>query len=148
MKYFHSIKLTVFCKPEDDEEKIKQALVSLVPFDFEKEKIELKSQKADIILDRKITILEVTLQKQRYTQAFFEYLMSKLDDRQRKILVEQKESRLDDTADFFIRLDKEYLLENKFVLTDDGNCFHIRISIAAYPAKKEVAMKILDKILA
>lgn len=148
MKYFHSITLNVFSKPEDDEEKIKTALLGLIPLDLEKEKIEIKTQNVSGFNERKIKIIEVKLLKQRHTDAFFEFLMSKLNDEQKRLLLRQKESRLDDNIDFFIRLDKDRLLSGEYFITDFGNCFHIKISIAAFPAKKEIALKIVDEILA
>jgi RNA binding exosome subunit len=146
MKYFHSIKLTVFSKPEDDEEKIKTAFLGLIPFDFEKEKVECKLQTASGFTERKIKIFEIKLLKQRHTDAFFDFLMSKLNDEQKKLLLRQKESRLDDNLNFFIRLDKEKLFENEYFITDSGSCFHIMISIAAFPAKKECGLRIIDEI--
>jgi RNA-binding protein len=146
MKYFHSVKLTVFSKPEDDEEKIKQTLLSLVPFDLEKEKVPLKTENVTGFTERKIKIFEIKLEKQRHTDAFFEFLMSKLNDEQKKILLRQKDSRLDDNLNFFIRLDKEKLFENEYFITDSGSCFHIMISIAAFPARKENGLRIIDEI--
>ena len=59
----------------------------------------------------------------------------------------QKESRLDDNLDFFLRFGKdEYIRNDKLMLTDSGNCFHIKISIDAFPKKREIALKIADKI--
>jgi RNA-binding protein len=146
MKYFHSIKLTVFSKPEDDEEKIRKALLNIIPFDLEKEKVDCKAQIASGFTERKIKIFEIRLSKQRHTDAFFESLMSKLNDEQKKLLLRQKDTRLDDNLNFFIRLDKEKLMGNEYFITDFGNCFHIMISIAAFPAKKEAALKIIDDI--
>jgi RNA-binding protein len=147
MKRFHSIRINVFAKPEDNEEKIKSELFSLIPFDLQKEKIELKSSNTTGFGDRKIKIFEINLQKQRHTDAFYQYLLSKLNSDQKMLLIHQKESRLDDRLDFYIRLEKERLLNGEYFITDEGNCFHIKISIAAFPAKREVALKIVDEML-
>ena len=146
MKYFHSIRLKVFSTPEDDEEIIKKAFLGLIPFDLAKEKVECKTQTVSGFTERKIKIFEISLSKQRHTDAFFEFLMSKLNDGQKKLLFRQKESRLDDNINFFIRLDKEKLLNSEYFITDYGNCFHIRLSIAAFPARKDAALKIINDI--
>ena len=36
---------------------------------------------------------------------------------------------------------------DKYELTDAGNCLHIKIAIAAYPNKREVAVEILKQII-
>jgi RNA binding exosome subunit len=41
---------------------------------------------------------------------------------------------------------KQKLLNNELWITDCGECFHIRISIAAFPKKKEVALEVIKKI--
>lgn len=146
MKYIHSIRIKVFSKPEDDEEKIKAVFPALIPFDLEKEKIELKTETVTGAMEQKINIFQVILQKQRHTQDFFKYLMSKLGEEQKNTLLTQKESRTDENSDFFIRLDKDKLLNGEYLLTDSGNCFHIKIAIAAFPARKETALKIIDKL--
>ena len=68
MLYAHNIHITVFCKPEDDEEKIKGTLLGLVPFDLIKDKIEFKTENAHIVEDRKMKILEIILKKQKHTK--------------------------------------------------------------------------------
>ena len=42
MKYAHNIELRVFIKQEDNEEGIMKNIHDLLPFDFEKEKVEQK----------------------------------------------------------------------------------------------------------
>ena len=62
-------------------------------------------------------------------------------------MLEQKESRLDEDLNFFVRIDKEKWIDGKeMFLTDSGNCFHIKILIAAFPKKRENALKIVEKM--
>jgi len=44
-------------------------------------------------------------------------------------------------------LNKDKFLVDKYELTDAGNCLHIKIAIAAYPNKREVAVEILKQII-
>ena len=73
--------------------------------------------------------------------------MDNLSLEQKMILIEQLQSRLDNHLHFYIRLDKDRILCNEYLLTDYGNCFHIKISIAAYPHKREIAEEIVKKII-
>ena len=77
---------------------------------------------------------------------FLKVLNEKLSKEQKDMLVMQVDSRLDDELHFFIRLDKEKLMDDEYFITDSGNCFHVRMSIAAYPAKKEIGKKIVQNI--
>ncbi len=148
MKYAHNIELRVFCKGGDDELQLTNVMHELVDLDFEKEKIELKKQKAELFDERSLTIMIVFLDKQRHTTKFLDDLFKRLSSEQKDIIKRQLESRLDEKLHFFIRLDKPKLLEGDYWLTDSGDCFHMNIAIAAYPhtrfAARDIIMKMLD----
>lgn len=146
-KLVHNAELRVFVKEADDYDELKDKLLALIPFDLEQEKIDLKEQQATGFSDKKINILEILLDKQRHLSKFIEFLKTNLDEGQKQLLLNQADSRLDDEMCFFIRFDKEQWLENsKLLITDDGNCFHLKLTIAAYPAKKEKALETLKQI--
>jgi len=160
MKLAHSIKVSVFIKttdksvesvsqdlqkPEEDEALIKDKFISLFPFSLDEEKIFLKRSKARGFSQREIIIYEAELSKERHTNAFLKSLKEKLNEQQKEMLMRQ-ENRLDDDCNFFLRLDKQSLLNNSFNITDCGDCYHIRISIAAFPKKKEAALEVMKKI--
>jgi len=70
-----------------------------------------------------------------------------LVNEQRELILRQAETRLDREFNFFIRFDKEKLVnENKYWITDSGNCFHIKMNIACFPRKREQALKIIQNI--
>lgn len=147
MIYAHNIHVSIFCKPEDDEEKIKKILLDIVPYNLEKEKIEFKCETAEISDDRKMIIFEIVLLKQKHTNGFIDFLFSKLGKDQIELIKSQVESRVDDKPSFFLRLDKEKLINGEYVLTDSGNCLHIRMAVAAYPSNKESAMSVISSMI-
>ena len=149
MKIAHNVKLSVFAYEEEDAEAIRQKLLELVPLDLEQEKLELKQTNATGFQERKIMIYEILLEKERHTTKFLAHLKERLSQDQRSLLLKQAESRLDQDIDFFIRLDKQRLLQDsEFWITDSGDCFHIRISVAAYPANREAGLKVVEEWLA
>lgn len=147
MKLAHSIRVSVFVKQGEDIELIRTKLLSLIPFDAGKEKIGIKETKASGFNQKDIKIFEIVLSKDRHINEFLKDLSDKLSAGQKEILLRQISSRLDSQLRFFIRLDKDQLLKNNDVLiTDSGNCFHITISIAAFPARVENAVKSIREI--
>jgi len=147
MKYFNNIKISVFAKKdEEDHEKIKQKLIELVPFDPEKEKLKVKEQKAEGFNEKIVYIYEIDLAKDRHINAFTEFLLSKLTPEQKELIKRQLESRLDEEFNFFLRLDKEKLLNNEFWITDSGDCYHIKANIACFPRNREKAAAVLREI--
>jgi len=145
MKLANSVKIKVFVKEDENEEKIKKALLDLLPFDLEKEKIEIKQSNAIGFNEKKIKIFEVLLTKERNTLKFLENLKKNLSTYTKELILKQADSRTDDECSFFLRFSKNKLItENELFLTDQGNCFHIKINIAAFPRKKENALKIIN----
>lgn len=145
MKLANNIRLSVFVKPEDDEAAVKKHMLALFPFDLEEEKIVLKRSRASGFNQREIIILEVDLEKERHTNAFIDFFKSRLNEQQKSMVVKQ-EDRLDEECNFFIRLDKEKLMNGECWITDSGDCYHIKISVAAFPKKKERAKQVVEQI--
>ncbi|MBI5398275.1 hypothetical protein HZB03_02315 [Candidatus Woesearchaeota archaeon] len=147
MKYAHSVKLSVFSKEGEDVEKIKKALRELALIDIEKEKLVLKETVAKSHDDENIHILEIVITKEGQVNRFLKAFVAKLTEDQRQLLISQKESRVDDDCRFFIRLDKRKLIdENRWWITDGGNCFHIRFALAAYPLKKDIGTCMIEEL--
>ncbi|MBD3304549.1 hypothetical protein GF343_05375 [Candidatus Woesearchaeota archaeon] len=148
MKYLNKAVASVLVKENEDLEEIKTALECLIPLDLEKEKIPVKRQTAKGFEDKKIVILKIELEKARHTNTLIKDLLNKLTKGQKALLLDQAESRLDNHQHFFIRLDKEKLLkEGRYEITDKGNCFHIKLHIAAFPSKRQEALKVIEKLL-
>ena len=144
----HNVKLSVFCKPEEDFDKTMSGFKALLPFNPEDEKASISIVNAESFQDKTIRIIEAVLDKQRHINAFLGHLKESLNDDQRQMLLRQKESRTDDELYFYIRLDKDrWLDEKRIFITDSGNCYHIRIHLAAFPKTKEKALKIVEEWL-
>ena len=149
MKIAHYIKIKVFSyeKGNEDENLALEKLLQLIPFNIKDEKIEFNKTGAQGFNEKKIIIFGIILEKEKHTNKFLENLIGKLDIHQKNIILEQLESRLDENLSFFLRLDKEeYIKNNRLVLTDSGNCFHIEISVAAFPRRREAAVEVIRKI--
>lgn len=146
MKLANSIKISVFAKEEEDSEKILNKLIALIPFNIEEEKITPAKQNASGFNEKIIKIFEITLNKDRHISGFLEFLNSKLTKEQKELLIMQADSRTDEELNFFIRFDKDKLLNEEFCITDSGNCYHIKLSLAVFPKKKENAFAVVKEI--
>src|SRR3989344_3092720 len=102
MKLAHQIKIKVFSyeKNNEDDKIILDKFLQLFPFGLKDEKIELNRTNASGFEDGKITIFDVTLEKEKHTNGFIENLVKNLDEGQKKRILEQLETRLDDNLDF------------------------------------------------
>ncbi len=146
MKFANIIKIRVFSEQYEDADKIKKGLNYLCGFsDLEEEKLKIKETNTKGFDEKTIKILELELIKDKYCNKFIKRLSELLSAEDKKKLIEQ-ENRLDENFNFFIRLDKEKMQEQKFLLTETGNCYHITINISAYPRKKENAYNMIKEL--
>ncbi len=144
----HSVTVRVFCGQEEKENEVLNGLKSLLPFDLAKEKILIRRQNALGFSDRKITIFEATLAKNRHVKAFLDNLLGKISAPDKQMLLRQLDSRVDGDANFFVRFEKETLAKhNELLVTDGGNCYHVKVKMAAFPSNKENAIKVVKGLL-
>ena len=147
MKIAHSIRLNVFSCENENGEIILESFLKFFPFNLEENKVKLNKTHAKGFNESAIIIFETVLTKNNLINQFLDFVLNNLSQKQKIIILNQMESRLDDNLDFFIRFDKdEWIKNNKLELTDSGKCFHLKISVAAFPRRREVGLKIIRKI--
>jgi len=147
MKLANSISIRVFSREGEDDAAIVETLKRLAPFDYEAEKIKFTTQNTTGFNETPMKIYTLLLEKERHTRKFIDLLLERISPEQKQLLLRQKESRLDEQLNFYIRLDKEKLLDGICQITDGGNCYHITISLAVFPAKRKVALKLIEQII-
>jgi len=152
MRYIHNAKITIFLKPEEyigsNElvEKTKKIFHKLLPIDFTKEKLAINEEIVESFENRKIKIYSLDILKEAHTNLFVNTLKDLLGKESCKLLVMQKESRLDEELFFYLRINKGYILKDMVELTDGGDCVHIKMHIASFPKNKENALKVVNQI--
>ena len=84
----------------------------------------------------------------RVVRVFVKQMFASFSSEQKNLLLMQLPTRVDDECQFFIRFEKDpFLTTGEVKLTDGGNCFHITLTIASFPHKKEVACAVVEKYL-
>lgn len=147
MKYAHLVRLTVFSYEHENSQTILDAFLRFFPFNLEYSKVVLKKTDARGLNEKKIRVFEIALTKENLINQFLKNLQDSLDENYKNKILQQMESRLDKNLDFFLRFDKDaWINEGKLVLTDSGKCFHIKISIAAFPKKREIALNVVKNL--
>ena len=135
----HNIKFRVFVYENEDVEELSQAVLNILP------ESEIEAEEAEGLTEDKIIILTGVVSKKRYTKAFFNLLKESVDLNK---LNDDLEHKMDEKGNWFLRFDKEDAIDEKLTIIDSGDSIHLKIKIAAYPAKKEIAVnKIREAIV-
>ena len=135
----HNIKFRAFVYEDESVEEISQAILNILP------EAEIEAEEAEGMLEDKIIILSGVVSKKRYTKTFFNTLLEFTDlDK----LNSDLERKMDEKGNWFLRFDKSDALDEKWTILDSGDSVHMKIKIAAYPARKDIAVeKVRDAIL-
>lgn len=139
----HNIKYRLFVYENEDEEKLIEGLKFIFPDEIpEREEAEGIFGEADEII-----IYSGTVSKKRHTKEFLNNLFENLTREDIDKLYDDLDKKTDDQCNLFLRLSKEAILDEKWQIVDGGDSIHLKIKIAAFPAKKEIALKNMKEFI-
>ena len=115
-----------------------QAVLNILP------EAEIEAEEAEGLTENKIIILTGTVSKKRYTNAFFNKLLESVE---LSDLTRNLERKIDENGNWFLRFDKDDAINEKLSIVDCGDSIHLKIKIAAYPARKDTAIEKLNSFL-
>ena len=130
----HNIKFRAFVYENESIDEITQSILNILP------EAEIEAEEAEGLLEDKIIILSGVVSKKRYTKTFFKTLMDSVDLEK---LNDDLELKIDEKGNWFLRFDKDDALDEKWTILDNGDAIHLKVKIAAFPAKKQIAV---DKV--
>lgn len=136
----HNIRFRVFVYEDEDLDELKRAILNIFP------DAEIEIEEAEGLTENKILILTGVINKKRQTKEFFNRLLE-LDSEVLDKLVNDLDKKVDENGNLFLRLSKEDAIDEKITIIDSGDSIHLKLKIAAYPAKKEVAIKKLKEAI-
>ncbi|MDO5849989.1 MAG: RNA-binding domain-containing protein [Methanobacteriaceae archaeon] len=158
----HNIRYRVFVYENEDLDLITQALLNILPT------AEIEAEEVEGLLEEPMVILSGMVSKKRQTKEFLNNLLA-IDKDQLTKLYNDLDKKMDEKGNLFLRLSKDFKPKenseesngskestessedlkadiSQWRILDGGDSIHLKIKIAAYPAKKEVALKKLDEV--
>ena len=127
----HNIKFRAFVYENESADEIAQAILNILP------EAEIETEIAEGLTENEILILTGVVSKKRYTKTFFKTLLENVDLEK---LNDDLELKIDEKGNWFLRFDKNDAFDEKLTIVDAGDSIHLKIKIAAFPAKKEIAI--------
>lgn len=136
----HNIRFREFVYEDEDLDELKQAILNIFP------DAEIEIEEAEGLTENRILILTGVISKKRQTKDFFNKLLE-LNSKVLDKLINDLDKKVDENGNLFLRLSKEDAIDEKINIVDSGDSIHLKIKIAAYPAKKEVAINKLKEAI-
>lgn len=135
----HNISYRVFVYGTENEEKVREAIKTLFPN---------SSPQTDITegyFKNPVLILHDKMTRNRDIKEFVK-LLDNLDSQVKKRILNKLDSKMDDKGNLFLRFDKQRAYLGNLKVVEHGDAIHVKIKIAAYPAKKENALRLAREI--
>jgi RNA-binding protein len=135
----HNISYRAFVYGTENKEKVLESIKTLFPNSSPQCEVTEGYYKNPVL------ILSNKIDKKREIKDFVEKL-SKMNNPTRKRILHQLENKMDDSGNLFLRFDKQRAYQGDLKVVEHGDSIHLKIKIAAYPAKKKVALEIARKL--
>lgn len=136
----HNIRYRIFVYEDENEEDLIKGLKNLLPTAKPNREV------AEGMLEDEIIILSGKIDRKKETKEFLNNLL-KMDNDSLSKLSADLESKTDKNGNLFLRFSKTSACEEKWEICDTGDSIHLKVKIAAFPAKKNVAISILNEVL-
>ncbi|MDZ4172384.1 MAG: RNA-binding protein [Methanobacteriaceae archaeon] len=136
----HNISYRVFIQATENKKKVEEALNTI--FSLASPEIE----ETEGYYNNPVTILSQKITKKREIKEFIKKLLE-MDKEDIIEISHDFQRKIDDNGNFFLRFDKQEAFLGNWKVVEHGDAIHVKIKIAAYPAKKEVAIKIAREIM-
>jgi RNA-binding protein len=135
----HNISYRAFVYGTENKEKVLESIKTLFPNSSP------QCEATEGYYKNPVLILSNKIDKKREIKDFVKKL-SKMNDPTRKRILHQLENKMDDSGNLFLRFDKQRAYQGDLKVVEHGDSIHLKIKIAAYPAKKKVALEIARKL--
>ena len=139
----HNIRYRLFVYENENEEELINGLHNILPDVVP----ELEEAEGMLGENDNILIYSGIVDKKRYLKDFLFNLINQLDKDQLLKLYDDLERKMDDQCNLFLRFSKDAAVDEKWQIVDRGDSIHLKIKIAAYPAKKDIALKNFSEYL-
>jgi RNA binding exosome subunit len=134
----HNIRYRIFVYEDENEEGIMEGLFNILPTAKPDKEI------AEGVFENQIVILSGRISKKNELKDFVSTILNSgidLEDFSKNL-----DKKMDDKGNLFLRFSKKEACENEIKIIDSGDSIHLKLKIAAYPAKKEIAIEIAKKL--
>jgi len=126
----------------EDEQRVLEALRTLLP-----EAVEVSQSKLKGHHGNPITGFEARVNRRILLRELWERVVAKLRagelDNIRNILP----ARIDESCRLYLRFDKQLAYLGELVLAGSGDAIHLKLKMAAFPAKREIAIGLVEKFI-
>jgi RNA binding exosome subunit len=123
----------------ENEDKVREAIINVLP------SAQPQREVTEGYYKYPLTVLYQKIDKKNDLKDFI-HKINNLKPSEKKKLLRELDRRMDEKGNLFLRFDKQRAYLGDMKLVAHGDSIHIRLKIAAYPAKKKMALKVAQQL--
>lgn len=132
MSFVAKIEARAYSRETEVSERVAKAILNLYPEKF-RELVGLESTKVEGQAGDKILIVKSILEDRIGCEATLDYVLSRMEDIDRRRLSNSLIQRVDENCIFFVRIDKQAAFFDNIVLAKNPDVISIQIHLRQYP---------------
>lgn len=136
----HYIEITAYAE-KTRLEAVKASLKQILPENSCVSEEVLPPETEGGVFTKEIHSLKALLEKQDEVKEFVEKVKAGLSKKELEQVRSNIQDLVDEDCNLYIRLDKKAAENGGYKLVASGDCIHVRIKLAVYPAKHEAAVE-------
>jgi len=140
---FRAANLSTLAHATEDQQKVLKALRVLLP-----EEVEVRTGKLKGHYGNPIFTFTASIKQRKLVRELWVRMTTKLSNGELNMLSRVVPERVDEKCHLHLRFDKQLAYEGELAFTDGGDAIHVQLKVAAYPAKHEVATKLVQELIA
>jgi hypothetical protein len=139
---FKSARINTLAYATEDEKKVITALQVLLSNDVEIKGTKLKGHYGNPIIS-----FDVSIEQKKTLHELWHRIVEKLRAGELEKIGEIADDRMDESCHLYLRFDKQQAYAGDLAMTDSGDAIHLTLKVAAYPARKEIAAKLVKEFV-
>ena len=139
---FRNAVVSTFAHATEDEQRVLSVLRTLLPEGVRVHRSKLEGHHGNPIIN-----LEAKVGQRKLLRVLWQRILTKLRAGELKKLSKIVPERVDENCFFYLRFDKQLAHAGELVLTDSGDAIHFKLKVTAYPARRELAVNLLEKFI-
>lgn len=126
----------------EDEQRVLRALRALLP-----EVVEVQRSKLEGHHGNPIIVFEAKVDRRPILRDMWKQMTARLRAGELEKIRDILSLRTDESCHLYLRFDKQLAFSEELALTESGDAIHLKLKVAAFPAKREVAIKLVEKFI-
>ena len=137
----HHVRLTTFVHATEDEDKVLEAVGTLIPEEIDDEDVHFEVEETTGFFGNPIKVVNVEIKRSKAVRAFLKHFRELLDEDARRYILENLDEKVDDEGTLYVRFNKQKAYLGEVEVDEGGDTIQVRIKVKAFPMRKETVVK-------